>query len=818
MPKLTAAFPDGLGHWQSGRVTVGVHRRPDLVQDRPGPAHAGLDVVPQAVLNLAGGKPPASAGRVELADHFDVGKILAQLPHAAHLQDGTALTRGTLDQSVKLALTPDRGTVAVDTHLTDVAGTPRRRQPQPVTLQPVDLTPGRGRRRRQVGRSTASAIWSLKLTSKFAHADFHGATIGDLAGTLTAQLQALQAEARPAGRLRRQEAGRRPDRPLGQHRPAHAGPVPGPGQGRRHRRQPAVRRQDRPTVAEPLVAVNLTGDLSGSEKSAVEQVKNGLLTLKAGPADAPAVDLAVAVPMATLGDAPAADFQLTKLHVDVPQAQRQFANVPAGTAGLICASGDLTAVAAGHYGPDGVRLDPSKLSLANLTIQRQLATGKHGDVLTGETVTASAAGTVGLGATKTVDLTDLSVADTAHLFDVHKGDGDFQLTQSADAAGGHGTLAVAADLAGLSRVLQTATASTPADGPPAGQVKSGHLAGTLAFAAAAGGRTDISGTFDVPDLDVASGTTDTGPQKATIVVKGASDAASHTVTLTEAIFKAPFASAGVSDVAVLLSAPSTVDEVQKASFALDVPDLRTADALLLAFTKPAPMPPAAPDGKPAPVPTPPLVVTAGSVSVHGQLTHDGDNLVLTVPTVTATNVAFTRGTASYAAKPITAHLAATVGTAAGKTVAEQLRGLRVTQLDATTGVATVTMTTPITVADLSDPAASAAGGIKVDGELADLSALLAAFEAKPADAYPYRGQYTLTEDLTGGNGLAVKGGVERGQVPGHAGPAGAVRRGPAGRRQRRGPGPRPEHGLPARGVGRHAEQRGVERLRHRRAP
>ena len=747
VPKLSGAFPNGLAHWQSGRVKVGTDGGPILFKVDQGQLTLLADAPVQALLNLADHKAPGDAGRVELADHFDAGKIVAQLKNSAHLSDQATLTGGTLDQTVKLTMTPDRGTATVTTDLTGVTGT---RNGQPVNIQPVHLKLSAA----DVGGTPLDALRDLSLTlsSKFANADFHGASVGDLAGTLTAQLQQLQGE---AGQLvdfgDKKWAGDVAVHVADKMRSPYQSTVKADVSVTNL----AYADEAGPRVAEPLVQVNVTGDLQGSEKAAVEAVRNLLLTIKAGTADSPTIDIAAAVPSATLGAAPSADFQLTKFDVNVPQVQRQFHNVPAGTAGLVCVSGDLTGTAAGHYGADGIRLDPSKLSLTRLTVQRQLATGERGDVLTGETVTASAAGTIGLGTTKTVRLTDLSVADTAHLFGVHKGDGDFLLTKTADTASGRATLAVAADLAGLSRVLRTATVSTPADAAPAGQIKTGHLAGTLAFVAAASGRTDINGTFDVPDLDVISGTSDTGPQKATIMVKGASDEATHAITLDEASFKAPFATAAVTNAAVLLTAPSTVDEVQHATLAIDVPDLKTLAALLGSFSAPAPAPPAVtPHGKPASAPMPPLVVTAGSLSVHADVSHDGNNLLIAVPTLTANNVAFTRGPASYAAKPVTMKLAARVGTAEGKTVMAQLRGLKVTQLEGNAGVATVTMTTPITVADLSNPTASAAGGIKVDGELADITQLAAAFEAKPADAYPYRGHLTVAENVTG-DGAAV---------------------------------------------------------------
>ncbi len=742
LPKLSAAFPEGLGHWQSGVVKVGVDGGgPIAFRVDQGQFTLVADLPVQALLNLADNRAPGAAGRLEFGDQFDAGKIVAQLKNSAHLSDQATLTSGTLGQSIQLTLTPERATVAVTTNLTGVAGT---RNGQPVTIQPIALKIGAA----DVGGKPLDALRDLSLTlsSKFANADFHGANVGDLAGTLTAQLQSLQAEAgqlvdfggnKLAGdvAIHVSDSGQLMQAPYAAKVKADVSVT-----------NLAYADATGPRIAEPLVQVNVTGDLTGSGKSAVEAVKNLLLTIKAGTAETPTIDIAAAVPSATLGATPEADFALTRLNVNLSQVQRQFANVPSGQAGPVCDGGILTGTSSGHYGANGIRLDPTKISLASLVVQKQLASGQKVLAINDDTLNVSVAGTVGMTGGTAVKLTDLSIADVTKIVDIHKGDGDFALTKTADAMSGKGTLGVMVDLGSVNDILRLLGQETVTAATPGGRVKTGHLSGTLAFTAAASGRTDIVGNFDVPDLDVASATGTTGPQKASIVLRASSDQSAHTVSADEISFKSPFASAAVTNVGVLLSAKSMVDQLQKASLAIDVPDLKTLMALAQSFSPPPATPPAT--DKSAPAPTPPLVVTGGSLSVHADVSHDGNNLVIAVPTCAANNVAFTRGNQSYAAKPITAKLAARVGTADGATLMRQLRGLKVTQLDANAGVATVSLTTPITVADLSNPGAGAAGGFKVDGELVDLTRLAAAFGAKPADAYPYRGHLSVTENLT----------------------------------------------------------------------
>ena len=751
VPKLSAAFPDGMGHWQSGRVKVGTDGgEPILFKIDQGQLTLLVDAVPQALLNLKDHKSPGTDGRVELKAHFDAGQIAGQLKNTAKLSDDVALTGGTLDQLLTLVLSADKGVVTATTDLANVAGT---RGGQPVSIQPVHLAVGATD---LGGANVLDGLrdLSLKLSSKFATADFHGSDIGNLAGTLTAQLQQLQAElaqfhdfagTKLAGDLTVKLAN------TGQLAVApHQAKVSadvlvvdlayGNAQG--------------PVVQQPRVKLTVTGDLHGSvdEKVLVEQAKNLLLTLQAGSADATTLDVALEVPTATLGDAVSADFKLTKLTADLPTLQKQFANqLP-----YVVAGGKLTGTAVGHYAKDGVRLDPTTLTLAKLTVQHKLADNGRVTAVTDDTVNVNVAGTVGLGTTKTVDLSSFAIADTAHLFDVHKGDGPLTLTKSDTATGGKGSLAVAANLGGINDVVRKLGQTELSAPTPAGRVKSGDLTGTLTFNAAAGGKTDVVGDFVVPNLDVATATGGTGPQKATVTVRAASE--NNVVTADEVSFKSSFATLAVTKAKLLLSAKSQVNKLQSASLAVDVPDLKSASALLNAFSTPKPAPPAKAGETPA-EPTPPLVVTAGSMSIQADVSHDGNNLVLSVPTVKADNVAFTRGKQSYQSKPITAAIAARVGTVEGEklTMAQQLRDLSVTQLDANVGVATVALTKPITVADLSNPA-NASGGIKVDGDLGDIGHFLAAYGAKPDDAYPYRGHLAVVQNLTGdANSVALAG-------------------------------------------------------------
>ena len=749
VPKLTATFPDGLGHWPTGRIKVGADAgsAPISFKLDQGQLTLAADVVPQSLLNLRAGHAPGTDGKVDFASHFDAAAIVGQLKHTSRLADDVTLNSGALDQSLALALSADKGTVTAHTGLTNVAGT---RGGKPVAVQPINLDLAAA----DVGGANpvdGLRDLSLKLNSKFANGEFHGTTVGDLTGTLTAQLQAMQAEFEQfvdfkgttlAGDLavRVDDSGQLTAAPF------------------QAKVKAAVRltdlrygNKDGPVVAEPLVGVNVTGDLQGSEKSIVEQAKNLVVTVNAGTAESPTVDLAVAVPLVTLADR-SADFQLTRLNVNLPLLQRQFANVPPGKVGTLCTAGTLTGTAGGHYGVDGFRLDPSKLSLAHLTVQRQLADGTRVSVVADDTVTLSAAGTATLGKVKTVDVTDLVLADSAHIFDVHKGDGVLTFTKTDDAVSGRGLVEVMAEVGSLVDIGRAMTQTTAVPAASKVGIRSGHLSGNVAFKDLGDGKTDIAGHLAVPNLDIATPGGDPGPQMASVILQGSADRATHQVTLANLSFQSPFAVATVSDAVVLLSGKTTPDQLQHATLDVNVPMLKVIAAIAQSFSAP---PPPAKAGEPAPLA--PLRITAGSFRLKADVSHDGSDVVLNVPTLEATNVAFVRGTETYTAKPIAAHLAARVGTGTGAKLMEQLRGLKVTQLDADAGIVTLALSSPVSVPDLSRPG-SASGGVKVDGDVGELAHLAAAYAGKPATAYPYRGHLTATQTLAGdADTVAVRG-------------------------------------------------------------
>ena len=203
-------------------------------------------------------------------------------------------------------------------------------------------------------------------------------------------------------------------------------------------------------------------------------------------------------------------------------------------------------------------------------------------------------------------------------------------------------------------------------------------------------------------------------------------------------------SADVTDVALSLSAKSPLDKLQSAHWQISVPDVKPIMDLAGAFSAAATT---KTDAKAAP----PLKFTSGSLALAGDLSHDAATLKLNVSEVSAKNVAFHRGDIQYAFKPINLNLVAAVQ--AGD-------GVQITQLTGDLGIATLSMPTPIVISQLStQPIAS--GGIKLVGNLTDLTQLLAALQGEKPDAYPYRGDYTLAENIGSQQStLSLKGGLQ----------------------------------------------------------
>ncbi len=215
----------------------------------------------------------------------------------------------------------------------------------------------------------------------------------------------------------------------------------------------------------------------------------------------------------------------------------------------------------------------------------------------------------------------------------------------------------------------------------------------------------------------------------------------------------------VTDATVAAAATSLLDQFNAAHWQVDVPNLKPVMELADAFSTPMPASVPKPDPK-ATMPLPPVQYISGTIAVSGDLAREGSKLKLTIGKAAATGVAFYRGPISYAAKPISVNLLATVETGEGKSVMEQIREVEIQQLNGDLGIATLSMPTPIVISQFaSHPTAN--GSVKLVGNLTDLTQLLAALQGEKPEALPYRGDYALTENIGSQQGiLSLKGGLQ----------------------------------------------------------
>ncbi len=293
-----------------------------------------------------------------------------------------------------------------------------------------------------------------------------------------------------------------------------------------------------PAVNEKLIQLNVKGDLNGDDKSTLQQIKNLVVTLKAGDTDAPAIDLLAEVPNATLGGTPSADFRLVYLSADLAKLQKEFAAVPLGQLGTIVNSGVLKISSAGRYDGHLLNINSFNVDADNLYVNRQFADGKQANALAGEglkvSVVAAADLSRGSGGDGSVEVKTLSVTDAGQIIDIHKdGDGEFLLTLPARGGmSGHGSISLALQLGSLDQIagVLTQTGSKPA----AGGLHSGKLTGTVALVASAQDKTSFAANLNLNDLAINSSSGAVPIQPVNFTFNAATDRSSGTTVVDKA--------------------------------------------------------------------------------------------------------------------------------------------------------------------------------------------------------------------------------------------------------------------------------------------
>ncbi len=158
---------------------------------------------------------------------------------------------------------------------------------------------------------------------------------------------------------------------------------------------------------------------------------------------------------------------------------------------------------------------------------------------------------------------------------------------------------------------------------------------------------------------------------------------------------------------------------------------------------------------------PAIVWENGSLSMTADVSRDPKG-IKSVASINGRDLAFHCGEIAYQFKPIALKLGTLLGAAPNAYNVISINELQVTDLTGDLGIATLSMPKPIIVTDLlSLTGPQANGGVKVVGNLTDLSLLLASMQGQKPAAYPYRGEYTLTENIgSKSNTIALQGGID----------------------------------------------------------
>jgi hypothetical protein len=770
IPKLTAAFPDGLDKWQSGRIKVGTDAgsSPILVKIDQGQITAAADVVPQAILNLIAKDKPGSTGTVAVTSSFDLAKIIPQLKHTIPQAEGVLIQTAGFDQKLTLAISPDNAVLSNSIDTTKVVGTQKvDGATKTIAMDPIHLSVS-GNDLGGGGSMPKLADLNLKIQSSFANGDFHGDSISNLTGTLKANLKAVQTEISQFVDLKKTNfAGdvevtiadkgqltQAPDFKAGINLNVTVHDL-------------KYGNETGELVDEPLVLLALAADLQGSATNTVETVKNFAFTLKTGSADAPTVNLEADAPSVNLMGDRSAVFT-TQITADLEKLQKELAAVPAGKAGVVVNKGTLTLNSQGKYSGHTLTLEACSLNAEQLFIARQLADGKQLSALAGEALHLNLAGNVvtvptadGKSSDTTVQLKSLSLTDIANILDIHKSDTeDFVVNQTAAGGiGGQGKLALTAQLGSLNSIQKILGQNELTVKTTAGDLQSGTISGELELLPAGKSKTSVNADLILGNLVVTTATGTLPAQSANVTLKATADQAANTVAIDQASVKSNLATATITGANLSLAATSVFDQLQSAAWQVDVPNIKPVMDLANAFSA-SPTPAAAAKTDPsAPKPTP-LVYDSGAISLKGDVSHAASTMNINVSQVTATNVTFHAGDIRYTAKPVNASLVASISTGDGKTVMDQIRQVQITQLTGDLGIAKLTMPTPIAISNLStSPVAT--GAFQLTGNLTDLTQLVAAMGGQKPDAYPYRGDYTVSEDIgTQQNTIKLNGGLQ----------------------------------------------------------
>jgi len=282
-------------------------------------------------------------------------------------------------------------------------------------------------------------------------------------------------------------------------------------------------------------------------------------------------------------------FEVRQSTINLPEVKKEFAAFFPKTK-VEFPSGTIFVQAAGRMDERGTTLTSLKVNPQNLTIKQDEKT-----VLEGYTGTLELAGELrqqSKDMKNTVDakLSKLSLTDQKNLLTIEKaGDGDLVFNLQADGSfTGNGKLAIKnADLKKLSDIAQAAgTNPPPAENEP-GQIKSGNLAGTLELVRANADQTVVVGDLTATNLTITDPQNLVRNERVIVSLRANADKTFSLINLSQLDVQSTFMRMLLSDAVIHRpvggAAVSPLEMVEKARMVMDVPDLKNAYSLVMAF-------------------------------------------------------------------------------------------------------------------------------------------------------------------------------------------------------------------------------------------
>lgn len=484
-----------------------------------------------------------------------------------------------------------------------------------------------------------------------------------------------------------------------------------------------VKLPEQPQVAVGDLSVNVDSTLRTNDKGGIAKIAAATITANSAEGGQKVLDLLATITNVDLATTSVGNFELKNLAVaSLRQLQRQFGVlVPALAEQQInVTDGQLYATVSGSWDGATQTLSlarPLELSTPNLTVTKGDAV-----VLNREKLVVRAGGKIALGGGTSADLADLSV--TSSILTLTKSAAPLQVrVDDSGAVTGTGQLKLAADLPRVNAALQ-AFGDTPA------QVRGGKADLTIDLAGGLGAESTVTlaGVLDQLSIAGAGGQGMENERLAiTANLKTSADLSQLSAT---ANIDSSFARVSLTRADAQLSTAAkpvgTYDMLRALSADVAITDLPKLYALATAFT---PAAGASAAGAPGAKPSEPIAITSGGASMKIDVLREGSALRINAPDIRISKLALARGEKRYAFDrdtPISLALVAQAD-AAG----EELKSLKVTQLNGDLRVATLSMPAPIGI-ELTDGKPSATGGVQLAGKLDDLNGLLAVLDALPA--------------------------------------------------------------------------------------